>query len=129
MKIRQGFVSNSSTSSFALIGKEVPFETLTKEDLIKHKHIAIIENFGEGTAAWELDPKKFEMVEAVQDSLKLLKNVNRCFRTHLVTQDMDNRVLYPLDKIDTKGMCLYAFYGDSNAPYNMEDINDWENER
>ena len=51
MKKRFGFVSNSSSSSFVLFGKEI-----SASDVINHKHVWLVGNsFGEGRDAFELD--------------------------------------------------------------------------
>ena len=46
MKIRTGFVSNSSSSSFCLLGIEFPkgIGSVTKKDLAKFEEIAVFTN-------------------------------------------------------------------------------------
>lgn len=51
MKIRQGFVSNSSSSSFVIIGKEIDWK-----DADKHENVWFIGNYlCDGKEAFEID--------------------------------------------------------------------------
>jgi hypothetical protein len=62
MKIRQGFVSNSSSSSFVVIGKKVNVNDLTVEDL-NNKNYFIDTNYGYEGGPIHLNTKWFDKNE------------------------------------------------------------------
>ena len=61
MKIRQGFVSNSSSSSFIIFGKSIYTKNITPE-LIKEKRIYACSDDGwDGTEFFVINQKMFDM--------------------------------------------------------------------
>lgn len=60
MKTRNGFVSNSSSSSFIVVGKKID-----KSEIKSHGHVWLIgSEYGEGTDAFELTPEMQDIIVA-----------------------------------------------------------------
>jgi hypothetical protein len=71
MKIRQGFVSNSSSSSFVVIGNSVNIESIKPENLNNNKHITYYATSGcDGESGF--GPIMVEIKD--NDMLEMLKN-------------------------------------------------------
>ena len=69
MKIRTGFVSNSSSSSFVVFNREVDFDEITKEMIKTSKAFAYGEDYcyGEGSDYFELDMEMFIFLQTHTD--------------------------------------------------------------
>jgi len=70
MKIRNGFVSNSSTSSFVIIGNKSKLDDITKESL-KKKRFAFLVDSGDGDVL--VDSKDFSDQSEFLKVIKTLK--------------------------------------------------------
>lgn len=75
MKVRNGFVSNSSSSSFVIIGKTIDnIEEITKEDLENQKIFCDTEVYGgEGRLGNFIDPKEFEKIISYADEVDFIR--------------------------------------------------------
>jgi len=83
MKIRNGFVSNSSSSSFIVFGSEIPDESTLSEADLKQKIMVIGKELCDGTDLFEIHNK--QMLEYAQNNEYLKRctwlNVLQLIRT------------------------------------------------
>jgi len=76
MKIRTGFVSNSSSSSFIILGKSL--NSINEIDLEKGKYIATGEWLNEGLDIFYITKENINAVKYLKDRLKLYQVYSEC---------------------------------------------------
>jgi hypothetical protein len=103
MKIRMGFVSNSSSSSFALVGIRTKIKDINKKDLKPGKYVAILNDieWGEGCPTCDIDTP--EML----DFLIKHSSIKECFEVFAQTSDGET-VIKNTDFPKNKKLVLYA---------------------
>jgi len=67
MKIRKGFVSNSSSSSFVIVGNKVKFSDLSATD---KKITMLVEGIAEHTVVMDMDEKSHDYIQKHPEIMK-----------------------------------------------------------
>jgi hypothetical protein len=100
MKIRKGFVSNSSSSSFVIVGNEVKFKDITPSDKIK----MLVEGIAEHTVAMNVSKSDYKYLQKHPEvigemDIKFFKTIaSGCEEIELNKADMPEKVkIYTLE--------------------------------
>ena len=94
MKIRQGFVSNSSSSSFIIFGKSIYGKNITKELIAAKRIYACAEEY-DGADFFAINQKMFDMYMKYGGSLDFY-NVDKVIREEgiLSKDDIEDKTIY-----------------------------------
>ena len=117
MKMRNGFVSNSSSSSFVIIGEEISISDVTKKDLTSKKYdiIASTGKYYERCVFAKINNEK--MIEILKD--KLNNHNITIYKAYISCFDY-------IKKISKKNLpetfSVYAFEADQTYITNVEDL-------
>ena len=116
MKIRTGFVSNSSSSSFVILGKAIGFDEITKNNL-ESVYAESDNEYGEGYPVFELTKEMYKYLK---------QHPEHCYdlKFYEVYDYFDEESAKDtLDKSKLPESCqVYFFCRSQNSPHDLQDF-------